>query len=216
MHKTHVAFIAVIGTLMLTACGSKTDPSEKNFGTAIAQHFEKNGELCLGPVGWPVDMEANQLENERPGSDASKLHALEAAGLVKSEDVVVTRKRIINSDTYKVTVKRFTLTDAAKPFSKEKEVRVFRFDGKDKEIQTDLCWGHMALDKVVKWEGPIKLGDYQEALVVYTYKIEGLASWASRPDIQAAYPSVKRYLDGVGKEEKRIKVKLTSEGWEVD
>jgi outer membrane protein OmpA-like peptidoglycan-associated protein len=75
----------------------------------------------------------------------------------------------------KAKIKRYTLTDAAKPFAQEKEVASIGLNGKTTEKQTDLCWGKKALDKIVKWEGPMKFGDYQEAGITYTYKVNNLA-----------------------------------------
>jgi hypothetical protein len=92
---------------------------------------------------------------------------------------------------------------------------VIRLNGKTTEKQTDLCWGKKALDKIVKWEGPMKFGDYQEAGITYTYKVNNLADWAKKPEVQAAFPVVKSILDGVGSKESKHAVKLTSQGWEA-
>ncbi|WP_083953716.1 hypothetical protein [Thauera butanivorans] len=79
----------------------------------------------------------------------------------------------------------------------------------------DLCWGKKALDKIMKWEGPMKFGDYQEAGITYTYKVNNLADWAKKPEVQAAFPVVKSVLDGAGSKESKHAVKLTSQGWEA-
>ncbi|MGB8602010.1 MAG: hypothetical protein WCD42_07425, partial [Rhizomicrobium sp.] len=52
--------VAVLGLLCLSACGSKTDANEKNFGAALSQYFEKQGAQCLS-LGiydgqWPVEV----------------------------------------------------------------------------------------------------------------------------------------------------------------
>ena len=88
-------------------------------------------------------------------------------------------------------------------------------NGKTTVKQTDLCWGKKALDKIVKWEGPMKFGDYQEAGITYTYKVNNLADWAKKPDVQAAFPFVKSILDGAGSKESKHAIKLTSQGWEA-
>lgn len=115
----------------------------------------------------------------------------------------------------KFKVKRYTLTDAAKKYVREKEVENFGMGGPVKGKQTDLCWGKKALEKVVKWEGPMKLGDYQEALVTYTYKINDLADWAKKPDVQNVYPVIGRLAQGEKSLEEKHAVKLTSNGWEA-
>ena len=81
------------------------------------------------------------------------------------------------------------------------------------EILTDLCWGKRVLDKVVKWDAPMKLGDWQETHVTYTFKIENLAEWAKNPEVQEAFPSIKKTIEG--DKELGLNVHLTSEGWEA-
>ena len=78
-----------------------------------------------------------------------------------------------------------------------------------------MCWGKKALDKIVKWEGPMKFGDYQEAGITYTYKVNNVADWAKKPEVQAAFPVVKSILDGAGSKESKHAIKLTSQGWEA-
>lgn len=56
---------------------------------------------------------------------------------------------------------------------------------------------------------------YQEAGITYTYKVNNLADWAKKPEVQAAFPVVKGILDGVGNKESKHAVKLTSQGWEA-
>lgn len=34
--------------------------------------------------------------------------------------------------------------------------------------------------------GPMKFGDYQKAGITYTYKVNNLADWAKKPEVQAA------------------------------
>lgn len=75
--------------------------------------------------------------------------------------------------------------------------------------------GKKALDKIVKWEGPMKFGDYQEAGITYNYKVNNLADWAKKPEVQAAFPFVKSVLDGAGSKESKHAIKLTSQAWEA-
>jgi len=93
-------------------------------------------------------------------------------------------------------IKRYKLTDAAKPYLHE---------------ESRLCWGQRVLEKVVKWEGAIVLADYQEVEITYLYKIDNAADWTSKPDIQNAFPTVKNIIDVVGSKETRHVLKLTSE-----
>ncbi|MBQ7626403.1 MAG: hypothetical protein IJS87_05045 [Rhodocyclaceae bacterium] len=45
------------------------------------------------------------------------------------------------------------------------------------DMATDLCWGKRVLDKVVKWDAPMSMGDYKMTNIAYTYKIANLAEW---------------------------------------
>lgn len=216
--QKNIVILAVFGSVVLVGCGSKTDANEKNFGAAMTQYFDKKGDLCLNTKRWPIDLSEMDLRLQKTlqSGSANQMAALEAAGLVKSEDAEVDIMGIMGKPTgAKARIKRYTLTDAAKPFAQEKDVASIGLNGKTTEKQTDLCWGKKALDKIVKWEGPMKLGDYQEASVTYTYKIANSADWAKKPDVQAAFPFVKSVLDGAGSKEFKHAIKLTNQGWEA-
>lgn len=222
---TQLAILVALGTAMLAACSSKPDANERNFGAAMDHYFEKRGDLCLSTKTWPLDLKEFELRfsSATPTSPGAQMAALEAAGLVKSEEAEIAVSDFLGKPTgRKVRVKRYTLTDAAKPFMKEtamsavdREVSAIKLHGQIAEKQADLCWGTKALDKVVKWEGPIKLGDYQEASVTYLYKVNNVAEWAKRADVQAAFPSVKSILDAAGAKPATHAIKLTSLGWEA-
>ena len=218
MKKT-IPTIAIIGAVaLLAACGNKTDANEKNFGAAMTQYFEKRGDLCLNTRSWPVDVSEVDLRLQKTiqTGSAGQMAALEAVGLVKGEDTTVDIVGFFGKPTgSKIKVKRYTLTQMAKPFIQEKNVDSIGLNGKATAKQTDLCWGKKALDKIVKWEGPMKLGEYQEAGVTYTYKVNNAADWTRKPEIQAAFPVVKNILDGASSKESRHGIKLTSQGWEA-
>lgn len=217
MKKTNI-FTAVIGIVSLTACGSKTDANEKNFGAAMSQYFEKKGELCLNITKWPVDVSEmdERLAKSFQTGTSSRMSALRDVGLVKEEVVDVDIIGMMGKPTgAKVKVKRYSLTEAAKPFIQTKEVSSVGLNGKTAVPQSDFCWGKKALEKIIKWEGPMKFGDYQEANITYTYKINNVAPWATKPSIQMAFPAIKSVLDGASKNQLKHGVKLTSEGWEA-
>ncbi|MFC5473707.1 hypothetical protein [Paraherbaspirillum soli] len=210
---------AIAMTILLAGCGSKTDANEKNFGAAIVQYLDKKGELCLNITKWPVDVNEMDLllQKSMPTGTAGRMVALEAVGLAKGVDTELEGAGFDGKPNgVKFKVKRYTLTDAAKPFERQKDVEHIGLNGRIKEVQTDLCWGKMALDKVVKWEGPMKFGDYQEASVKYQYKIEGLADWAKKPEFLTAFPHVAQIAEDAGKKEQQQSVKLTSVSWEAN
>ncbi len=204
----------------LAACGNKTDANAKNFGAALDAYFAKQGDLCLPSQQWPVDVfEADVREKAASPigkiGKASQMDALEKAGLVKGEDVEVPINGYDGKPSGRSSkARRFTLTEAAKPFVREREVEIFRLTGPVKEKKTKICWGKQGVDKVVKWEGPMKFADYQEAAVIYTYQVHDAADWAKHADVQSAFPTVKQQLEGAGSRELKHGLKLTSEGWE--
>ena len=216
---TKVLSSAMAVAILLAGCGGKTDANEKNFGVAIAQYLDKKGGLCLNLTRWPVDVSQMdlRLQSSMPTGAAGQMAALEAAELARGQETEVQNNGLDGKPAGpKFKVKRYVLTDAAKPYERQKEVRNLALGGTAKETKTDLCWGKEALDKVVKWEGPMKLGDYQEANVKYQYKIEGLADWAKRPEFLAAFPYIRQVMDDAGRKELQHGVKLTSVGWEAN
>jgi len=194
--KKQMASLAVIGAIgiaTLSACGSKTDANETNFRSAVDKYYEKHGELCIRLRDWPVKL-VGDLESYN-SQFVQDIKALEAAGLIKAEESVEgSNKKSVSYD----------LTDMARQYIKNTT----------STGRVDLCWGKKRVDKVVKWIGPRVSGDYQEALVIHTYKVVDIVDWAKRPDMQAAFPTIKEAIDEAGKEEVGHPVVLTSVGWE--
>jgi hypothetical protein len=111
----------------------------------------------------------------------------------------------------KTQVLRYELTDEGKKFYREKQYLGL---ASQKGRQGDLCYGQEVLDKIVKWEGPIELGDYKEVSVFYTYKIEDLASWMINPDVQRVFPGAVLAINGARKTVLSHALTLTNKGWE--
>jgi hypothetical protein len=210
-----IAIIAACSVFSLAACGAKTDANEKNFHAAMTQYFDKKGDLCLNSMRWPVDV--TEMDRRLHTSSESQTFALERAGLAIGVETEIDIQDFMGSKASgaKARVTRYTLTDAAKPFIQEKTLDSIGLNGKLTVKQVNLCWGKKAIDRIVKWEGPMKFGDYQEAGITYLYKINNTADWARKPEIQAAFPYLKSILDGAGAKESKHALKLTSQGWEA-
>lgn len=196
----------IFAAVSLSACGSKTDANAKNFGAAISQYLEQTGLLCLDTSGFPMIPDGFAKKTEE-----QQMAVLEKIGLVKGEDAEVERDNLwghIGKDrkVEKIQVRRYHLTDAAKPFVQERKKMMG-------DMATDLCWGKRVLDKVVKWDAPMSMGDYKMTNITYTYKIANLAEWANNPEVQEAFPRIKKILDE--DKESALNVHLTSEGWEA-
>jgi len=202
-----ISILAVVLGAMLSACGSKTDVNEKNFSAAISQYLEKKGDLCLKNKDWPMDItpEGAIIATNR----VQQMTTLEALGFVKGVEMVD------ETFGYKRKLTRYSLTAAAKPFVHESHVPIVTLKGNATATQQELCYGKRSLKKIVKWQGPLKLGDYQEATIVFIYNVNNVADWAKRPEVQDAFPEVKYMLDGAGSREDHEGVLLTSQGWEA-
>lgn len=213
MHKKlpklkNFAFITLVIVAAVTFLGSKSDANEKNFSNAINSYYKKKGDLCL-TNSWPID-----LHNNANTDIVIALTALEGADFAKSEDAEVDALTVFDRPQKEI-VTRYTLTDVAKPYMQERLPSPWSANVNKSEKEIALCWGKRVLDKIVKWEGPMKLGEYQEVAVFSTYKVENLADWAKAPEMQTAIPAIKTVINGSGKTVIRLVLKLTSEGWEV-
>lgn len=201
MKKLTILF-GCVAALSLTACADKKEASNKNFKAALASYFEKKGDVCLDFLHMPAELSEFEAasQKDKPTGRAKELAALEAAGLVKGEMRDISEMNLATKKHFQV--KHYEFTEAATPFL---------LAHNDKKL---LCWGKQTVADVIKWRGPVKAGQYEEAEVVFTYKISNIASWAKRDDVQAAFPQVKSGIEGEGKAERVRVVELTSEGWE--
>jgi hypothetical protein len=103
-----------------------------------------------------------------------------------------------------VKVRRYIMTDAAKPYLHAKA-------GK----QPRICWGRKSLSKVIRWADPAKVDDHEESSVIYTYKLSNVADWARKPQVKEAFPELGRNIDGERSQKEKMYVKLTPNGWEA-
>ena len=208
MNKTILSLaLGVALSASLSACDSRTAANKKNFGITVTQYFDKKGDLCLDPVKWPVDVYETDMRQQKlfPDGVAGQMAALEAVGLAKGEDVELPGTFVDGKPNgLKVKVRRYTMTDAAKPY--------LRANAKQ---QQRMCWGRKSLDKVVRWADPSKVGDHEESAVIYTYRLSNVADWARKPQVKEAFPVLGRTVDGEHTQKEKLYVKLTPQGWEA-
>ena len=208
MNKTILSLVLGVAlSASLSACDSKTAANKKNFGITVTQYFDKKGDLCLDPVKWPVDVYETDMRQQKlfPDGVAGQMAALEAVGLAKGEDVELPGTFVDGKPNgLKVKVRRYTMTDAAKPY--------LRANAKQ---QQRMCWGRKSLDKVVRWADPSKVDDHEESAVIYTYKLSNVADWAKKPQVKEAFPVLGRTVDGEHTQKEKLYVKLTPQGWEA-
>jgi hypothetical protein len=208
MNKTAISL--VLGATLaasLSACSSKTSANDKNFGIAVAQYFDKKGDMCLDPVKWPVDVYDIDVRQQKlyPDNAAGQMSALESVGLAKGEDVELPGTFVDGKPIgSKVKVRRYTMTDAAQPYLHAKPGR-----------QPRICWGRKSLSKVIRWADPAKVDDHEETSVIYTYRLSNVADWARKPQVKVAFPELGRNIDGERSQKEKLYVKLTPQGWEA-
>jgi len=208
MNKTILSLaLGVALSASLSACDSRTAANKKNFGITVTQYFDKKGDMCLDPMKWPVDVYETDMRQQKlfPDGVAGQMAALEAVGLARGEDMELPGTFVDGKPNgLKVKVRRYTMTDAAKPY--------LHVTAKQ---QQRVCWGRKSLDKVVRWADPSKVGDHEESAVLYTYKLSNVAGWARKPQVKEAFPVLGRTVDGEHTQQEKLYVKLTPQGWEA-
>jgi DNA-binding PadR family transcriptional regulator len=195
MNRNFLFLMAMLGS---TACSSKQDANEKNFGQAVSAHLEKSGALCLARGRWK---DPAQVSNDGPAftNITKEMEVLEQLGLAKVSEP---------PQPGGGKEKLYVLTDMGRKFYHAKAAD----GGMDASA---LCYGKKTLDKIVKWEGPMKFGDYQVAGVTYTYKIDDLADWAKQPEFQAHFTKDAAVIKSAGNKHETIGATLTNLGWEA-
>ena len=208
MNKTILSLVLGVAlSASLSACDSRTAANKKNFGITVTQYFDKKGDMCLDPMKWPVDVYETDMRQQKlfPDGVAGQMAALEAVGLARGEDMELPGTFVDGKPNgLKVKVRRYTMTDAAKPY--------LHVTAKQ---QQRVCWGRKSLDKVVRWADPSKVGDHEESAVLYTYKLSNVAGWARKPQVKEAFPVLGRTVDGEHTQQEKLYVKLTPQGWEA-
>jgi len=209
--KTTLPWVTLFSALVLVSCASKNDANEKNFTQALNAYLAQKGNLCLGiPSAWPVDL--NEAERRSGIGRAAEMAALEKAGLVRSREMETEYTPPLSGHPIKVKVLRYELTEDGKKFYRTKEtIPLVSTNG----THGDLCYGQQTVAKIIKWDGPTAVGESKDATVFYTYKIEGLATWAQNPEIQNVFPGVLTTINGAGKTQMNQAVTLTDTGWQA-
>ena len=217
--KLQLVISALIGTLFLTACGSKLDESDKNFKTAINTYLETNNKFCLGDKifrqynVWPQEIDILNIENPKkgnyPASYIAQLNALISADLLSVDTAEVDAKNSWGQSLGKTkTVRRYDLTALGKKtYVKQSKTAVYT---------GDFCYANEAVDKIIKWDIPQSfMGEGQYTTVTYRSKVINIADWSKLEAIKIAFPNTSKVIAEAGKEEHQKSLKLTSIGWEV-
>lgn len=203
--------LCLVSVAILTGCDDPKEASAKNFSKVIQDGLEKDGEVCLERLRWPVKVNlgaTSELFNAPPTSDANRMAALEAHGLVSS-----TIEETTDFFKQKSRTQIFQPTDAGSKYMLERDIPNFLGNGSTK--RSDFCWARMQLAGIVKWMGPGQFGPYQMVTVNFTYQLANVPQWAQSPEVTKAFPEVQQMLAGQKKEEKTAALRLSNLGWEL-
>lgn len=203
--------------LLLAGCGSKNDASERNFSAAVTHYLDDNGDLCLDVGPFPVDVSDTdlKLQASEPAGHASRMAALQRAGLVGSIDVSLGQLGFVDNRPtgHRLRVRRYDLTTAGRDAYRKIVADEIAASGKKEPERGDICYGKLALEKVTGWDGPAQVDGKQEASVRYTYKVASLSEWAKVPAIGTAFPYVTNTVAGAGEQPLTTLMILTDKGW---
>jgi hypothetical protein len=142
-----------------------------------------------------VNPEAEEIAgaNSTVPSRASQFKALEAVGLVSStESVREVNGKAVRNLTYRRTAKGLAVSQGP-----------------------SICYARGDLDRVVKWKGPLALGEYQAAFVYYTVKTTRIEEWAKAAEVQSAFPTMKSIVKGEEAKVRQVVIDLSSDGWDI-
>jgi hypothetical protein len=209
--KSRARYLGVGCLILLTGCGNKEDANEKHFGAAISRFVEQSNDLCMGfrVNQWPIDLLVEWPADGRPNGP-QQMAALEGVGLVSSTITDAAQNGVFGRAGGVVRkVKRYELTSKGRRFYREKA------GAQGTMSEGNFCYGKAALGSIVRWEGPVKGGEPQQARVTYTYKINDLAEWTKDAAFEAVFQKVAGVVEGAGKRELQKTLILTSTGWEA-
>jgi hypothetical protein len=162
---------------------------------------QSGNNVCLPPLfgfGETINESVEVRVDGEPGpgtggSRQAQLKALESVGLVTGVESV----RKSNDKTQRIVTYRRTEQGVAN------------------SVGASFCYARAELDRVVKWKGPIVLGEYQAAFVYYTVKTTHVQEWARSPAILAAFPTAVPIVNGEPAKLRQVAIDLSSEGWDV-
>jgi hypothetical protein len=197
INRNLIALAIVAACIAVAGCSNRKDASAENLSKAIASELEGSGPQCYRIGDLPAEYSVAKMKALEgvPGGPAG-LEALARAGVLSETDTTVKVGK--PPGAINVPGKRFEWTEAGK---------------KSVSDQGLLCFGKLALDKVVSWTPPTSTAGAAETIVTYQYRLEGMPEWAKNPDIQTAYPDIARLVNGAGRTAQRMPLVLTEDGW---
>lgn len=177
--------------LLTASCSNPKSPTNANFRRAINGFLTQKNLACVPADTYPTNVQMTSWGTPNPAG--LTYTALEAAGLVKSSNA---------GSFLGDRVKRFEITDTGKKYLKSSP-----------SGNPEFCYATVVVDRIVKWDEPATT----DTVVTYTYKLENLAPWATRPEFAKTFDGdqMASAIKGAQKDEGQLPLHLTNQGWEV-
>ena len=201
--------LTLAGLLFLIACNNANKPSEVTFTKAINQYLELHGKVCTS-IGrqFPIDVPASAQQSQY--GFGPQLTALRRVGLVSETDTTAVVHGMLDAlrgSAPPQQVRRYQLTGEGQKYFRQVPGTFGQTGG--------LCYGQKAVDSVLRWSNPTTVDGRSQSDVTYSYRIDNLAAWAERPEIQQAFPDIGAAVGGASKTNQTIGLQLTDKGWQV-
>jgi hypothetical protein len=184
----------------LQAAASAQRGDKAAFAAAISAELARSGRLCVEETNWPV------APNIFDPGHRDRLDALARVGLVRAVQAQADRPGFGLGP--RATEIRYELTEAGRAAARPIERGLLSRPGAEA-----LCYGRRALEEVVNWEGPMTMGGYAEARVLYRYRVDHAAPWATDAGLRKAYPALARDFGSDAERQEIIVLKRTANGW---
>ena len=201
MNKIAVFTLCTVTLLALTGCANRKDANEGNFRSAIQKYLDTRNGVC---VTLPDLFGGGRLK--KGGSfttDAPQAVAMVSAGLLLMDrSPAIVNFLGISLDRAPV----YSLT----PEGKKYLVGDPSFDSPD--ISVTFCGGKYRVTELQSFTAPATDGSgTTTSQVSYRYIVTGAPAWARQPELQAAYPSLQKDLNGDVSD--TAVLVLTEHGW---
>jgi hypothetical protein len=210
LFREALVFVSVV--LLMTGCNDPKSANDANFSKVISEFLPQSRYAC---VPFPADPIRGAGESsplfrvvERNPFSYSKMMALQSAGLVNASEWKTSKfsgryKEFSLTESGKTVYRDFSLTEASR-VAYQGDYILLGFE--------QICFADTILDKIESFTEPADLMGARVSEVKFTYKFRNIAAWAMKPEVEAAFPEIKKVLAQQGKPTIRG-LRLTSEGW---
>ena len=197
---------------MAAQAGQPAAPTRAAMTAALNKYLAQHGDLCIGRYDWPIDVPV--AEFAYPSRDTLQLPTMENAGLVSSSTAMVQRSEGDGDEKQMkvVEVRRYELTDEGRRFYLKRTMVSGGPGGAPVPHDGDFCAGRLSLDKVLSWDKPAVVGDHEETVVTYTYRIAAYP-WAKDEDLQDVFPMVAKVVNGGGSMKLQQRMRRVGNNW---